>query len=126
MPSLAGAVAYNAGDMAHLELQALRSVCGAPDSIDSLCYPDCGSLPSLLPFLCGRVSAEELDAYTNATACAVVGNCTFGSSLLPAHWSVRSLVVDSACSAAILTDASAGPRTTKSKVLAMEESKAIV
>ena len=52
------------------------------------------------------MSAEELDACTNATACAVVGNCTFGSSLLPAHWFVRSLVVDSVCSAAILTDAS--------------------
>ena len=104
--SLAGAVAYDADDMAHLESQALRSVCGASDSIDELHYPDCAGLSLLLPFLRGRVSAEELDAHTNATACAVVGNCTFDSSLLPARWSVRSLVVDSACSTAILTDAS--------------------
>ena len=106
VPSLAGAVAYNADDMARLESQALHSVCGASDSIDALHYPDCACLSSLLPFLRGRVSAEELDTYTNATACAVVGNCTFDSSLLPVCWSVRSLIIDSACSTTILTDAS--------------------
>ena len=109
VPSLAGAIAYDAQTTwpVDLESQALRSMCGASDSIDALHYPDCASC-----LRCCRSCevecqlSEELDAYTNATACAVVGNCTFDSSLLPAHWPVRSLIIDSACSTTILTDAS--------------------
>ena len=108
VPSLAGAVAYNRRRHGSSGVAGPAFVCGASDSIDALHYPDCASLSSLLPFLrWSSVSAVRSSTPTRMRlACAVVGNCTFDSSLLPARWPVRSLIIDSACSTTILTDAS--------------------